>query len=570
MATNHVQDFISQRKGGFQPYNLDTSSQGISEAQRQTALMSQALQSQMEAMRRKQEEEMLRRQQEEQQRQQQEIPQYLVGSTENTPNMSTENGPVYVENNKQYATSETVLPGQAPVTQAFGVYNPGVEVFGSDGRNYGVDFGIKEGTPIALPPGDWEVVDAYGEGKNKGYIGDKTNSGYGNSVLVRNLKTGETMRFSHLSQAKVQSGQKLSGGTVIGLSGMTGNVTGPHLDLEYKVNGQFRDITRSPYANNLFGQGGGSVNTYKRIPMGGGIDEIKSNFKYMGENLKNFAKNIGSGIKRDVNLLKESQKQMVPLYGRSALEMAADSPQAQQLASKVPGGEFVRSMLGSDQQAMQGMEYLRVGRQVTPEQRSSMNNASLIKMTGMIASPTASGARSIGTLPSKKYTDDELIKIAHERINLSEKLSQKFKETGDEIYNMLSSDAKNDAVNIGNVISSSGNLKEYLMNKVNTGQFNLLLDPTDEIVQKATGKVLGVNTRLLRNEVSDIDRIADLFGKEKVLKKTDKKIITDYLKDSSIKVDGLNERQLVNKAQELANQADDILFNIKNKKMTKS
>jgi murein DD-endopeptidase MepM/ murein hydrolase activator NlpD len=150
----------------------------------------------------------------------------------------------------------SVLPTKAPITQGFGNYNPGIEVFNKSGINTGTDFGIKEGTPLALPPGQWQVVDAYNQASGKGFIGNKQNNGYGNSVLVKNTNTGETMRFSHLSGVNVQPGKIYGGGTVIGASGATGNVTGSHLDLEYKTAmGVLSDVMKSPYAKYLFSSG---------------------------------------------------------------------------------------------------------------------------------------------------------------------------------------------------------------------------------------------------------------------------------------------------------------------------
>lgn len=144
---------------------------------------------------------------------------------------------------------KTILGKSAPITQAFGNVNPGVEVFSRGGVNSGTDFGVPTGTTVAVPPGEWEVMDAFTAAKGQGHIGDNTNSGYGNSVLVKNKKTGEKMRFSHLSQVGVQPGQVLEGGSVIGASGGTGNVTGDHLDLEfYNQNGQLEDILKSLYA----------------------------------------------------------------------------------------------------------------------------------------------------------------------------------------------------------------------------------------------------------------------------------------------------------------------------------
>jgi len=122
------------------------------------------------------------------------------------------------------------LNGQGNVTQLVGNYNPNVERF-SGGYNRGTDIGVPQGTPVTLPPGNWEIGDVYNQAKGKGYIGNRTNSGYGNSIVARNADTGETFRFSHLLNALAQPGQKIRGG-LIGYTGATGNVTGPHLDIE--------------------------------------------------------------------------------------------------------------------------------------------------------------------------------------------------------------------------------------------------------------------------------------------------------------------------------------------------
>jgi len=151
------------------------------------------------------------------------------------------------------STQKSMMGDKVGITQAYGNKNPGLEVFSKDGVNRGVDFGVREGTPLALPPGTWQVIEAFGEAKGTGRIGNDTNRGYGNSVLVKNTKTGEMMRFSHLKSVMLQPGKTYSGGTVFGQSGATGNVTGPHLDLEYKdAQGNFQDVMRSVYANYLF------------------------------------------------------------------------------------------------------------------------------------------------------------------------------------------------------------------------------------------------------------------------------------------------------------------------------
>ena len=160
---------------------------------------------------------------------------------------------------EMHGEQKSILPQGVQVTQKFGNRNPGVEVF-SKGINYGTDFGAKKGTPVAIPPGEWEVVDSWGGAKREGFIGNGDNSGYGNSVLIRNTDTGELMRYSHLDQGSVraQAGQRLKGGTVFAKTGNTGNSTGPHLDLEYvDANGRYQDVLNSPYSGAMFGASGG-------------------------------------------------------------------------------------------------------------------------------------------------------------------------------------------------------------------------------------------------------------------------------------------------------------------------
>jgi len=88
----------------------------------------------------------------------------------------------------------------------------------------GLDFGIPEGTAVHTSM-DGEVV----------YSGWNT-QGYGNLVIVQNgrYKT----YYAHLSQIPVQLGQWVSKGDTIGLSGNTGNSTGPHLHYEVRVDNQ--------------------------------------------------------------------------------------------------------------------------------------------------------------------------------------------------------------------------------------------------------------------------------------------------------------------------------------------
>lgn len=148
----------------------------------------------------------------------------------------------------------TILGGQGRLGTAAGV-RQSADVF-SKGINWGRDVAIENGTPVAVPQGDWKVLDAYGNATRTGRIGDGTNKGYGNSVLLQNMQTGEKVRMSHLSPGvAVRTGQQIKGGTVIGRTGQTGNTSGPHLDIEYyDRSGKIRDIMQSPYGRQLMGE----------------------------------------------------------------------------------------------------------------------------------------------------------------------------------------------------------------------------------------------------------------------------------------------------------------------------
>lgn len=172
----------------------------------------------------------------------------------------------------QPGTQGSILSQPGQITQGFGNVNPAVERF-SGGVNYGTDIGVPEGTTVTLPQGKWQIVDAFNGAKGSGYIGNGENKGYGNSVLARNQQTGEQLRFSHLSQVGVKPGQTIDGGTVIGKTGATGNVTGPHLDLEYyNQSGKLADVMQSLYRQFLGagGQGGGNpfVDTVSNVAKG--------------------------------------------------------------------------------------------------------------------------------------------------------------------------------------------------------------------------------------------------------------------------------------------------------------
>ena len=112
---------------------------------------------------------------------------------------------------------------EIPVTSAFGWrYHP---ISGEWKFHTGVDLGYAEGTPIpALFDGI--VIQS----------GDYTD-GYGNQVLLYHPYYDVYTRYAHMSDVYVSVNQYITQGTVIGLVGATGYVTGAHLHLEYIVRG---------------------------------------------------------------------------------------------------------------------------------------------------------------------------------------------------------------------------------------------------------------------------------------------------------------------------------------------
>ncbi len=109
-----------------------------------------------------------------------------------------------------------VRPVSAPLGDGFGAPRDG-----GRRRHLGLDFEAWTGTPVGA--GGVGVVEF--TGRNQG--------GYGNLVVIRH-RLGFTSWYAHLSRIAVSPGQPVSGGTIIGYVGSTGNSTGPHLHFEVR------------------------------------------------------------------------------------------------------------------------------------------------------------------------------------------------------------------------------------------------------------------------------------------------------------------------------------------------
>ncbi|MFJ4553473.1 M23 family metallopeptidase [Streptomyces sp. NPDC088817] len=91
----------------------------------------------------------------------------------------------------------------------------------SSGTHTGIDFHAASGTGVHAV-GSGTVVDA-------GWGG-----AYGNQVVIR-MADGMYTQYGHLSSIQVSVGQQVTPGQQIGVSGATGNVTGPHLHFEART-----------------------------------------------------------------------------------------------------------------------------------------------------------------------------------------------------------------------------------------------------------------------------------------------------------------------------------------------
>ncbi|MFE3789052.1 M23 family metallopeptidase [Streptomyces goshikiensis] len=91
----------------------------------------------------------------------------------------------------------------------------------SSGYHTGADFIASSGTTVRAV-GAGTVVSA-------GWAGS-----YGNEVVIRHAD-GKYSQYGHLSQLSVSVGQSVTAGKTIGLSGSTGNSTGPHLHFEIRT-----------------------------------------------------------------------------------------------------------------------------------------------------------------------------------------------------------------------------------------------------------------------------------------------------------------------------------------------
>ena len=124
-------------------------------------------------------------------------------------------------NPKNYIGKKFIMPLDSKITSVFGnarVYNGTL-----NGYHSGTDFRAKVGTPLTCS-NDGVVVLV----KDRFYSGGSVIVDHGHGIY---------MCYYHMSRFDVKVGQRVKRGDTLGLSGVSGRVTGPHLHFSARVGG---------------------------------------------------------------------------------------------------------------------------------------------------------------------------------------------------------------------------------------------------------------------------------------------------------------------------------------------
>jgi len=117
----------------------------------------------------------------------------------------------------QQGSGGMIWPVSGPITSGF------CERRSYEACHPGIDIAVPTGTPIRAA--------ASGRVAIAGWVG-----GYGNYTCIQHSASLSSC-YGHQSSIHVSVGQSVSQGQIIGLSGSTGNSTGPHVHFEVRING---------------------------------------------------------------------------------------------------------------------------------------------------------------------------------------------------------------------------------------------------------------------------------------------------------------------------------------------
>ncbi|WP_406360324.1 peptidoglycan DD-metalloendopeptidase family protein [Streptomyces sp. NBC_00715] len=168
-----------------------------------------------------------------------------LGSNKNTWNGMVAGAPIsLIDSAIDYIRGKDSVPASGrwikPVKAGFGTRFGARGSMWSSGRHTGLDFPAPTGTKVvAVDNGTVSKVQSGGP--------------YGKHVTV-NHGGGLSSLYAHMSAMVARAGDAISQGARVGSVGATGNVTGPHLHLEARING--RSVDPMPYLTG--GDPGGS------------------------------------------------------------------------------------------------------------------------------------------------------------------------------------------------------------------------------------------------------------------------------------------------------------------------
>jgi murein DD-endopeptidase MepM/ murein hydrolase activator NlpD len=123
---------------------------------------------------------------------------------------------------KSQISSKFIAPMNSKITSSFGkarVYNDTLK-----GYHSGTDYRAKVGTPI--------------KASNDGVVVLVKDRFYSGGTVILDHGHGIYTCYYHMSDFHVKKGQKVAKADIIGLSGKSGRVTGPHLHFSARVNGE--------------------------------------------------------------------------------------------------------------------------------------------------------------------------------------------------------------------------------------------------------------------------------------------------------------------------------------------
>jgi murein DD-endopeptidase MepM/ murein hydrolase activator NlpD len=122
---------------------------------------------------------------------------------------------------KIYWKEEFIYPINSAITSDFGtkrVYNGQLKSY-----HGGTDFKAKDNTPILA--------------SNSGIVRISANRFYAGNSIVIDHGHGVYSCYFHLNKMNFKVGDFINKGEVLGLSGSTGRITGPHLHFTFRING---------------------------------------------------------------------------------------------------------------------------------------------------------------------------------------------------------------------------------------------------------------------------------------------------------------------------------------------